>query len=202
MQYSSAAAAGKAELIPASYFEPIDPAAIFARLAPLEVDLGCGNGAFLVALAAQFPERNFLGIERLIGRVRSACAKAARANLPNVRVLKVELSYAVKYLLPPTSVAVLHLLFPDPWPKQRHHRRRIVTADFLADLHRVLARDGRLRLATDQADYFETIRQLISTQPFAKVDDNAAERFPLTTFEKHFVAAGAPIYRLVLRKVS
>ncbi|MGH7936376.1 MAG: tRNA (guanine(46)-N(7))-methyltransferase TrmB, partial [Chthoniobacterales bacterium] len=131
------------ELIPENYFAPLNLAQVFPRAAPLEVDLGCGDGTFLVALAAKFPERNFLGVERLLGRVRSACGKAARAKLPNVRVLRIESSYAVEYLLPPASVAVGHLLFPDPWPKKRHHRRRIVTAGFIAAIHRVLKPRGR-----------------------------------------------------------
>ncbi|MGH7937910.1 MAG: tRNA (guanine(46)-N(7))-methyltransferase TrmB, partial [Bryobacteraceae bacterium] len=133
-------------------------------------------------------------------RVRSACGKAARAKLPNVRVLRIESSYAVEYLLPPASVAVGHLLFPDPWPKKRHHRRRIVTAGFIAAIHRVLKPRGRLRIATDQNDYFEAIRALIS--PAAFREENGSPDFPLTTFEKHFVRQRVPIYRLELVKVS
>ncbi len=190
------------ELIPADYFAPLDPAQIFPRPAPLEIDLGCGDGSFLVELAEKFPERNFLGIERLLGRVRSACGKVARGNLPNVRVLRVESSYAVQYLLPPASVAVAHLLFPDPWPKKRHQRRRIVTRDFLAHLHRALAPGGRFRLATDQEDYFQAVLQLISPDDFREESAKDSEIFPLTTFEQRFASAGTPIYRLELRKIS
>ena len=190
------------ELIPANYFAPLDIADIFPRAAPLEVDLGCGDGTFLVALAERFPERNFLGIERLLGRVRSACGKAARSGLRNVRILRVETSYAVEYLFPPRSVEVVHLLFPDPWPKKRHHRRRLVTEGFLAAVHRVLVPDGRFRIATDQEDYFQSIRQLISPAFFVEEDAKRADGFPLTTFERHFRASGSPIYRLELRKIS
>ena len=191
------------ELIPVDYFAPLDLAQIFGRVAPLEVDLGCGDGAFLVALAEQFPERNFLGMERLRGRARSACGKAERKRLRNVRVLRVESSYALEYLLPPESVDVVHLLFPDPWPKRRHHRRRVVTNNFLAAVHRVLAPDGRFRVATDQDDYFRSIRRLMSPALF--VEENGKRAAPVesrTTFEKHFIATGAPIYRLELAKVS
>jgi tRNA (guanine-N7-)-methyltransferase len=188
------------ELIPENYFAPLNLAQVFPRAAPLEVDLGCGDGTFLVALAAKFPDRNFLGLERLLGRVRSACGKAARAKLPNVRVLRIESSYAVECLFPPASVAVGHLLFPDPWPKKRHHRRRIITAEFVAAMHRILAPQGRFRIATDQKDYFEAIRALIS--PAAFREGRGSADFPLTTFEKHFVRQGAPIYRLELVKVS
>ena len=181
----------------------MDLAEIFRREGPVEVDLGCGDGTFLAALAERFPERNFLGIERLLGRVRSACGKAARGGLRNVRVLRVETSYAVEFLLPPRSVEIIHLLFPDPWPKKRHHRRRVVTESFLAAVHRVLAANGRLRIATDQEDYFQSIREIISPDFFTgKEIESASSDFPLTTFEKHFLARGAPIYRLELGKVS
>ncbi len=199
--YSSALTAEQVQLVPANYFAPLDLTANFPRTAPVEVDLGCGDGTFLTAMAAQHPERNFLGIERLAGRIRSACGKVARAQLPNVRVLLVDSAYAVAYLLPEGSVAVMHLLFPDPWPKKRHHRRRIVTPEFLASVHRALAPGGRLRIVTDQADYFAAIRELVAASEFQNAPDDPAEEFPRTTFEKHFVAASAPIYRLGLRKI-
>ena len=136
------------EFVPANYFAPLDLAAVFSRPAPMEVDLGCGDGAFLVAMAEKFPQRNFLGIERLSGRVRSACGRASRHALNNLRVLRLETSYAVEYLLPPGSAAGAHLLFPDPWPKKRHQRRRIATQKFLSAVHRLLAPGGYFRIAT------------------------------------------------------
>jgi tRNA (guanine-N7-)-methyltransferase len=167
----------------------------------LEIDLGCGDGAFLVAMAARFSERNFLGIERLVGRVRSACGRATRHGLGNLRVLRVETSYAVEYLLPPDSVAAAHLLFPDPWPKKRHQRRRIVTKDFVNAVHRALALNGYWRIATDQEDYFVSIRELVAGVAFAE-EAEGDEAFPPTTFEKRYRAQGTPIYRLGLRKVA
>lgn len=189
------------ELIPVDYFAPLDLTQAFSRLAPLEVDIGCGDGAFLAALADRFPERNFLGLEKLAGRVRRACKKASRLGLPNVRVLRIESAYAIQYLLPAASVDVVHLLFPDPWPKKKHRRRRIVSADFLALVHRLLVPNGRFRVATDQKDYFTAVCGLILPVAFVEVTP-APETFPLTTFERHFLAEGAPIYRLELRKVS
>ncbi len=188
------------ELIPADYFAPLPLAEIFSRSAPLEVDLGCGDGTFLVALAARFPQRNFLGIERLLGRVRTACKKAARAELANVRVLRVELIYAIQYLIPPASVEVAHLLFPDPWPKSRHRRRRIVTPEFLAAVHRFLAPGGLLRIATDRESYFQTIEEIVPPELFRP--EKIEADFPRTRFEEHFIAAGKAIHRLELRKVS
>ena len=136
--------------------------AVYGRRAPLEVDLGCGDGSFLVASAESKPEHEFLGIERLAGRVGRACRNIERRRVTNARVLLVESSYAVEHLLPPASVEVFHLLFPDPWPKRRHWRRRVVTNDFLSAIHRALVPQGTLRIATDQMDYFQEIERLVS----------------------------------------
>jgi len=190
------------ELVPANYFAPLDLATVFSRPAPVEVDLGCGDGLFLVAMAEKFPERNFLGIERMLGRVRSACRRTTRQALRNVRVLCIETSYAVEYLLPPGSTAVAHLLFPDPWPKKKHQRRRIVTRDFLAAVYRLLGSGGRFRIVTDQADYFAAIRELIAGSAFVEARAEEEQEFPLTTFEKRFRSAGTPLHRLVLRKAG
>ena len=192
------------ELIPETHVAPLDLLAIFGRAAPLQVDLGCGDGSFLCELASRYPEKNFLGIERLVGRVAKACLKAS--TLENIRVLNVESSYTVRYLLPETSVETFYLLFPDPWPKRRHQRRRIVKRDFLDAIHRALADDGFFRIATDQLDYFEQIRGLVeSYSSFAVVDANASPArtdLPFTNFERRFRGLGAPIYRLALRKIS
>jgi tRNA (guanine-N7-)-methyltransferase len=189
------------ELIPESYVSRLDPTQIFRRVAPLVVDLGCGDGSFLAAMAKSHPARNFLGIERLAGRVRTAARKAS--ELPNVRVLRVETAYAVRYLLPADSVEAFYLLFPDPWPKRRHRRRRIFTPDFLEALIAALAAGGVLHMATDQRDYFEEMQRLASTfPPLQNTPLSETNELPSTTFEKRFLKAGADIYRLELRKVS
>lgn len=190
------------ELVPADYFTPLDLAQIFPRPAPLEVDIGCGDGAFAVAQAVRFPERNFLGLEKLAGRVWRGCKKASRLGLTNVRFLRIESSYALQYLLPPASVEMVHLLFPDPWPKSKHRRRRMVTPEFLALVHRLLVPEGRLRIVTDDKKYFDAIGAVISPEIFVEIPRSPAEEFPITTFEKHFLADGATIHRLVLRKVG
>lgn len=188
------------ELIPETYFAPIDLVATFGRIAPLDVDLGCGDGSFLSELAQRYPEKNFLGVDKLVGRVAKTCRKAVA--LENVRVLNLEISYAVRYLLPPESVETFYLSFPDPWPKRRHHRRRLVTADFLGSTYRALEQTGTLWIATDQRDYFEQIeRTARNHQGFTIVDLDNVD-LPATKFEKRFRQQGAPIYRLSLRKIS
>jgi tRNA (guanine-N7-)-methyltransferase len=194
------ALASDVEIVSASYFAPLDLEAIYGRSAPIEVDLGCGDGSFLVEIAAANPARDFLGIERLLGRARRAHRKITQRELTNARVLRVETSYAVRQILPADSVALFHLMFPDPWPKRRHWRRRIVTEDFFASIHRALAPHGLLRIATDQTDYFREIERLASqSTQFVISSDPEPQRAP-STFEKRF--SGSEIYRLVLRKVS
>ena len=188
------------ELVPDTYFAPLDLLATFGREAPLHVDLGCGDGSLLCQLAAQNPNRNFLGIEKLAGRVAKTCRKSA--HLENVRVLNVESAYAVRYLMPEASVETFYLLFPDPWPKRRHHRRRIVTTDFLDSIHRALESVGTLRIATDQHDYFEQITRVAGNDPRFRIVHTQDANLPTTKFERRFSDAGAPIYRLALRKVS
>lgn len=190
------------ELFPTDYFVPLDLARIFPCPAPLEVDIGCGDGAYLVAQAERFPERNYLGLEKLAGRVWRGCKKASRLGLTNVRFLRIESGYAIQYLLPPATAEMVHVLFPDPWPKSKHRRRRMVTPEFLVLVHRLLQPGGRLRLVTDQENYFEAIRAVILPEYFVEVAPEPEEQFPITTFEKHFLADGATIYRLLLRKVG
>jgi len=190
------------EFVPASIVEQLNFRAIFGRDAPVEVDLGCGDGTFLVALAAQNPDRNFLGTERLLGRVRSVCRRIARLNLENVRVIRMESSYAVARLLPPSAISAFHVLFPDPWPKRRHHRRRLFTTEFLDAIDCSLERNGLLHLATDDTDYFRSIYKMITIKPSFSISEGEAIEFPMTAFEQKLAVNGAPIQRLLLRKVS
>jgi tRNA (guanine-N7-)-methyltransferase len=190
------------ELVPDNYFERLDPAAAFGRRAPLEVDVGCGEGAFLTSVAGRFPERNFLGIERLLGRVRKTCRRAAHRRLENVRVLRLESLYAVCHLLPPESVSVFHVSFPDPWPKRKHQRRRLVQHAFLDALRDALLPGGEVRLTTDDAGYFEHMRRIGLARPdFQAVPWIEEPDYPQTDFEKGYRALGLPIYRLLLRKI-
>jgi tRNA (guanine-N7-)-methyltransferase len=187
------------EYVPKSLTTALEFDIIFPRFAPVEIDLGCGDGTFLTVMARENPEHNFLGIERLLGRVRSVCRKIARLDLKNARVLRMESSYAVTNLLPAGSVTAFHLLFPDPWPKRRHHRRRAFTHEFLFSIHRALVAGGLFHVATDHTDYFQQIEKVI-----AEADTFALSReqnnFPHTTFERKFIARGLPVHRLLLRK--
>jgi tRNA (guanine-N7-)-methyltransferase len=189
------------EYTPRSLTSALEFHRIFSHLAPVEIDLGCGDGAFLAALARENPAHNFLGIERLLGRVRSVCRKVARLELKNARVLRMESTYAVANLLPAGSVTAFHLLFPDPWPKRRHHRRRAFTREFLLAIHRALIPGGLFHVATDHADYFQQIERVIAATHIFAISREQND-FPSTSFEQKYVARGLSIHRLLLRKVS
>src|SRR5437899_443181 len=101
---------------PGSYVQPLDPAELFTASKRLEVELGTGDGSFLVQWAGLHPERNFLGVERLLGRLRKTNRKAGRLHLDNVRLMRIEAGYFLEYMLPSDAVSALHVYFPDPWP--------------------------------------------------------------------------------------
>lgn len=131
---------------------------MFAVPRPLEVELGSGDGSFLLAWAAAHPGRNFIGIERLLGRIRKLDRRGRREGLENLRGLRIEAAYALEYLLPPESVEALHVYFPDPWPKRRHHKNRLINEAFPGLAYRVLRAGGVVHLRTDDAAYFERMR--------------------------------------------
>ncbi len=196
------AAAARVEFVPESFFKRLDLADLFTRPAPLEVDIGCGEGAFLFATAANHPERNFLGIERLVGRVSTVCRVSAHRRLENIRVMRVESAYVLTHLLPLASVSIAHVLFPDPWPKRYHHPRRLIQPEFMQSLHAVLEPGAELRVKTDDLPYFQWMEKIFTQSPgFERIDWPEDPEYPVTNFERRFLAKGLPIYRARLRKV-
>ena len=188
------------EFIPSDYFRRASIDEIFERDAPLEVDLGCGDGSFLVAMAAQYPDRNFLGVERLLGRVKKVCRKTKRQGLENLRMLRLESRYTIEWLLPEASVSRLHLLCPDPWPKARHHRRRLFQPDFLDAVRKVLVPGGEFLFMTDHPEYFEWAEEIMTTyRGFKRIAWEESDFFyPKTDFQIQWEAEGKPMHRLRL----
>jgi tRNA (guanine-N7-)-methyltransferase len=175
---------------PASYTERLDLTELFATTQPLEVELGAGDGSFLIQWAKANPQHNFLGVERLLGRIRKIERKANRAGLNNVRLMRIEASYFLEYLLPRNSVVALHVYFPDPWPKRKHRKNRLVNEVFVETCTRVLAPGGTVLLRTDDPDYFAQMQSAFSR--FKSVEPPAAIAAILTDFEREFQRRGTP----------
>ena len=190
------------EFVPPDYFKRLESADLQWGDAPLEVDLGCGDGSFLIEMARRFPERRFLGVERLLGRVRKVCRKISRESLANARVLRLESRYAVEWLLPHDSVSRLHVLCPDPWPKLKHHRRRILQPEFLQAVHQVLVPGGELLFMTDHEGYHEWARERFDAFPgFEPAPwDDGDFFYPETDFQRLWESLGKSMHRIRCRK--
>jgi tRNA (guanine-N7-)-methyltransferase len=184
------------EIILTDILSPIALREVFWNDRPVEVDLGSGPGKFLVEAAQKFPDRNFLGIERLLGRMRKTRRRAFELGIDNLRLLRMEMEYAVKYLLPRESIFRFHLSFPDPWPKRRHHVRRVVDREFFDALWRALIPEGEIRIKTDHEAYFQQIARVAGESQLWNLLEWADESYPVTDFEQDFLAKDLPIYRL------
>jgi tRNA (guanine-N7-)-methyltransferase len=187
------------EFTPLNYFRELRLEELFPDpTKPLEVDLGCGEGAFLTEMAQLHPERNFLGVERLIMRVERTSRQIKAQGLTNARVLRLESAYVVGWLLPPASVSRLHLLCPDPWPKKKHFANRLVNdPDFLKALSRVLVPDGEFLLKTDDAPYYENALESLATKSDFEPLPWPDHAFPyaMTGFERQWLALSKTMHR-------
>lgn len=185
----------------------LDLAQIFGRPSPVHVEIGSGKGTFLLRAAQAQPEVNFLGIEWARRFYRHAVDRIGRWGLTNVRIIRTDALAFLADSMPPASVACLHVYFPDPWPKQRHHKRRLIQAANLPILIRCLEPAGRLQLATDHAEYFERMQATVR----AFSDDLEAAEFirPAgadegewtgTNYERKYLKDGRTTYTLAARK--
>lgn len=174
-----------------SIIERLDLFRVFGRNQPVEVELGSGDGSFLVEYARKNSDRNFLGIERLLGRIQKMSRKGLRAGLTNLRGIRIESGYLLEYLLPEKSVAALHIYFPDPWPKRKHRENRLINDRFPTLAQRVLIPGGAVYLRTDDADYFKQMREVFGANPaFREIETPPELKVVRTDFEGDFNARG------------
>ncbi|MCX7591808.1 MAG: tRNA (guanosine(46)-N7)-methyltransferase TrmB [Kiritimatiellae bacterium] len=188
-------------LIPIALNESLRLEEYFDLNQPLEVDIGCGKGSFLIARARAHPSINYLGIDRKLSRIRKVCRKIGAQGLRNVRILHAEAAYAVGHLLPPGSVSTFYALFPDPWPKRRHHRRRLFCEAFVSAIYSRLVPGGVIHIATDHAEYFEIIAHLFKNDPrFEQCAPLVTSPEEWSDFERTFLTRQIVIERLAFRK--
>lgn len=174
--------------------------AIFADERPVEIEVGTGNGTFLVNAALRSPERAFLGIEVAGKFFSKAVRRAAREGATNVRMVYADAAYVLRHCIPPTSVAAYHFYFPEPWPKKRHAKRRLFQPDMVARLYETLEPGGYLLVVTDVTDYFEAIEALlISEARLERLEEStppleSARGRTMTSYEKKYRAEGRGIH--------
>lgn len=161
---------------------------------PLEIDVGCHKGLFLIEMARLFPGHNFLGIERQAERVERTGRKISRLQLTNASVARADGLESLQ-ILPDACADWIHVLFPDPWPKRRHHVRRLINESFLHTCARVLKPHGCLRVMTDDADYAFAIRSALTACEEQFVETAGDDRpYPETEFQKKFLPSGKSLH--------
>ena len=169
---------------------------------PLEIEVGCGKGRFLTERARQHPECDFLGIERMLERVRIFDGKCRRAGIANAKVLRLEALYTSHYLLPEHHARTVYVFFPDPWPKKKHHSHRLFGPLFRTALWKRLEVGGKLEFATDHREYFEEVSAGFAEDArFEKVEAMPRPKEVWTEFETMFREQGLPIYSAAWRSL-
>ncbi len=185
---------------------PVVWADLFGNDNPVELEIGMGKGTFLVGQAGRRPEVNFFGIEWARWYWRYASDRLRRRGLTaNVRTVRAEAREFVEDRVPPGSLSVLHVYFPDPWPKARHNKRRMIQKSFMPLAERALAPGGRLQVVTEHADYWQQIEPTIEASPLKRVDyvdfGSAGEGEVVgTNFERKYIAEGRTFHSIAAVK--
>jgi tRNA (guanine-N7-)-methyltransferase len=185
--------------------KPIDWREMFGNDHPVEMEIGSGKGTFITEQAKARPEVNFFGIEWARWFWRYTSDRLRRNNCMNARAIRADAAFFLREYVPKDSLSVLHIYFPDPWPKKRHHKRRLIQEPFLNEVERVLKPGGRLQVVTDHKDYFEQIEPVVRNSKLKVIDYNrpgsAGEgEFVGTNFERKYRREGRPFYAIAAIK--
>jgi tRNA (guanine-N7-)-methyltransferase len=174
---------------------------LFGNDHPVELEIGMGKGTFITEQAKARPEVNFFGIEWARWYWRYASDRLRRNQCAHARTVRAEANYFLTEFVPDASLSVLHVYFPDPWPKKRHHKRRLIQPPFLKQVERVLTHGGRFQVVTDHQEYFEQIESVVRGSALRVIDYNrpgsAGEgEFVGTNFERKYRREGRPFYAI------
>ena len=183
---------------------PIDWQQLFGNPSAIEIEIGMGKGTFITEQAKSRPDTNFFGIEWARWFWRYASDRLRRNGCTNARAVRAEAGYFLNEFVPPQSVSVLHIYFPDPWPKARHHKRRLIQPNFMPVVERILKPgSGRIQIVTDHQGYWEeNIEPTIRGAKFLRIDDYARPgsagtgEFVGTNFERKYAREGRPFYAI------
>ena len=174
----------------------VDLVSIFGNAGPVEIEIGIGKGRFLIDTARRESNSNFLGIEWAMKYLRIAHKRTLNANLNNIRFLRADAREFVEFFLPSNSVQAYHIYFPDPWPKKRHHKRRLINTEFRIEVERTLCAGGRVWLATDHQGYFEVMMEVFEDSLIMEPVEVAWEG-ARTNYEQKYMDEGKLIFRQV-----
>ena len=186
---------------------PVDLDAVFGRSAPKIFEIGCGMGETSYAIAAANPQNDYLGLEVHTPGVGSLCKLVAEGGISNQRICQHDAVEVLRDMIGPETLSGVHIFFPDPWPKARHHKRRLIQPPLVATLVSKLKPGGYIHCATDWENYAEQMLAVLSAEPGLQNTADAAEGFaprpdyrPLTKFEQRGLRLGHGVWDLVFRK--
>jgi tRNA (guanine-N7-)-methyltransferase len=183
-----------------SGFVRLDLHELFGNDHPVFLEIGSGKGRFLIASATERPDVNFIGIEKSLHYHRVIEARVAKRGLTNVRLINHDAFLVLQKMLPDASIAEVHIYFPDPWPRPREQKRRIIREEVLTELRRVLVDGGTGIYVTDHRQYFENAAPLISEFFDAETRIPGPDDRPRTNYEAKYRNEGREIYEVRFRK--
>jgi tRNA (guanine-N7-)-methyltransferase len=185
---------------------PIDWTALFGNTNPVEVEVGFGKGLFLTTAGESHPHINFFGIEVLRKYQLAAATRLADKKIGNVKLACADARMLLRDRVSAGSVQALYVFFPDPWWKQRHRKRRLITLEFVEIVERALQPGGRFHIATDVEEYFDMVKEVVGSatcfRPIPPIEPTQPKHDLdyLTNFERKFRKEGRPIYRAAYEK--
>ncbi len=183
---------GNCELFPVSELSGI-----------VELDLGCGVGSFTAELARRYPDHHILAADVMVGRLRKLVRRCRRLGIDNITILRTEARWLIARMLPDESIDRIHLLCPDPWPKGRHRAHRLLTSDFVSQIHRVLKPSGIFHFSSDDVPYFEAVKRIFASSLLFQEDPGSISDLSdvKSDFELRWNDEGKPVHHISYRRL-